>query len=994
MDSTQPFAPSFGRGAAHFKTLNASTSGEKGHESAKGVHIQAHEVHLDQPLVDLPAEEIIDLPRVMSVVTPSLEVESGAQDEPKNSFNPESANLNDIDSQLLVQMDGVRTNRSVEETAVVMMEDCNETHDNAVADSFITEPMIVELFGIDSANSGSVTASTSVGGTSVEAPVFGTHTSATTDISTTQAHEDVVADSFIAESMHNDYVPAATNVGGASVSANVEATQTDQIIDPADVAADADIEMTDAVNIGCSSAVPVPTPTDSLDMKAKADVQAEETVAEDITPIRVVQQGPRIARDYTSVVYPAAASNCRIYNGYGIGASTSKVTTEVNRDIKEQPTASTPQPDLDIEEPVIRVVSEDSSRKSVGKRREEANIDAVHHSAIEDNAIIRVVNEDSYSKSVGKRREKANIDEVHHNTIDNKISSLQIRIDAATGNGSIIDVLRKIDPTKDIVSSKASDSWSRIKRQYTALADMTTSLKINGKSGATPTAPPDVLLEIAYVALYGYSVSYRSEVLSKLCESLSIDVSCITTLEEKYSSSGSFAEKNASETVMEEACVGTGQANEVAVRVNRDEQVGCIIDVLRFVDPSMYVADVSGAGIKRIVRLYPHIGGRVTRSKFPHLLSATDFHTLVEIAWYALDLRQDTQEHTSILRRDVITKLCELLGVDVSTIDKLKQANVQPVSTTSPAPIGVKKSSISEVPQEGSRSKSSGKKKVSVQPDVYLRIDKKTKLGSVNDVMNHLVSTRKTATEFLADHDEIIESFQYQRVNGKGGSTPLCDIETLLKICLVGGSGVSKERRMSVATQICDFYGEPRSLVGTVQKLLSKPAPVVVTKEEPRETRSTAAKGKRAHTPSTARDADPPAKRVMLVRERRESTRVCTMASVNAQEGSGAYQEIDPTPEPVVNEETSSDSIGASRSMSKKDNSNNKNRSITEGGSSSSSSSMDVVQGSEGGGAKANDDLLAKILVKLERVAQSSASEDAKKQLEQMILANISGSIV
>lgn len=424
---------------------------------------------------------------------------------------------------------------------------------------------------------------------------------------------------------------------------------------------------------------------------------------------------------------------------------------------------STPLPEAEPDAPVIRVVP-CSGQTSMN--------DSLIRSSIEGGS-------GRSEDSVGESKEQQPVESVDTESaveaVAEKASQINIRIDEATGNVCIVDALRALDPL-DFAGRKANNVCSHVQKKYGDLREGTTIMQFHGKGFATVAAQPLLLCEIAYLAVKDRPDN-RREALVKICEFLSVDVAWIAKWETKYSN---YINKSSGKIL------SSSSKHDAHVRVDVNAKVGCIIDTLRFVDPAQFSRDDGSAGWRRLHNAYPHLNAKVVKTNFGRgLIAGAAYASLAEIGWYWMSL----QQHTPEKRRETITKLCE-------------KANVQPTSTTSS---GKRKAAALESDQEagssiidstihsidknsasvdndGSRSKGScfsiSGGRVYVVSEFELRIDKASKLGSVSDVINNVlsrdmdVSTAEQRRELASEYPVLNESIKLLVCNGQGEAIP------------------------------------------------------------------------------------------------------------------------------------------------------------------------------------------------------------------------------
>lgn len=493
-------------------------------------------------------------------------------------------------------------------------------------------------------------------------------------------------------------------------------------------------------------------------------------------------------------------------------------------------------------------------------------------------------------------------------------------------------VLRAVDHKRN-EGNKASQTWYGIKAKYSALDDVTTAMLVSARH--TPAASPDVLVEIAYVYLKRKPADDRRRALVKLCKSLSVKNTLIDTLKQKYnknrkekSSSSKSIPKSADRPVDDEH-VAKKQRKVVEEHVEEEDE-----SVRRRI-PISTATGSSGGGS----RAKPRRGSR--KGYF-----------------------------------------------DLEPVPEPKDSR-------------------------------GGGNKVLKKQHLKLRIDEETKLGSLKDVIIQVRGRvlQESVESYLARYPALRGFYQLLDCNDRGTKIQVAPVGTLIRAALVVEEGVTKEHRMYVAKQICDTYGEPHSLIIKVQKSPTKATPASSANQELSETR--AANEKRASTPTP--DADPPAKRAM-----RESTRICTIASSNACgtevrttssnmdivdvdnthtrnsehatsagiESSGASRSSAAAPE-VERTRVGATNVHATVTTGANSNvaSTNSSHTGSNGGGGSSSGPMDVVvhdNASSSGSCKslaANDASLTYLLAQLGEVAQSNASDHARKLLEAAIVA-------
>lgn len=107
-----------------------------------------------------------------------------------------------------------------------------------------------------------------------------------------------------------------------------------------------------------------------------------------------------------------------------------------------------------------------------------------------------------------------------------------IRVDAATKKGSVIDVIRIVCP--EIPSNQASTSLTRLASEYPHLASSCCQLRIGGKGKLTPCADAKTLVEIVWLLPGKAAREFRRSSAQTVCRVLGGDLRLVQEIEARH----------------------------------------------------------------------------------------------------------------------------------------------------------------------------------------------------------------------------------------------------------------------------------------------------------------------------------------------------------------------------------------------------------------------------------------------------------------------------
>ncbi len=124
------------------------------------------------------------------------------------------------------------------------------------------------------------------------------------------------------------------------------------------------------------------------------------------------------------------------------------------------------------------------------------------------------------------------VDNVVDNAVDPNNILQGIRVDAATKLGSVIDVIRMINPTID--SRHASEVFTRLCATEVKMAARCDQLVINGKGRSTPVADAKTLVEIVWLCPGKAAREFRRKSAQTICRVLGGDLTLINEIENRH----------------------------------------------------------------------------------------------------------------------------------------------------------------------------------------------------------------------------------------------------------------------------------------------------------------------------------------------------------------------------------------------------------------------------------------------------------------------------
>eukprot|EP00953_Heterococcus_sp_UTEX-ZZ885_P022473 12434-Heterococcus_DN1.PRE.6 len=107
-----------------------------------------------------------------------------------------------------------------------------------------------------------------------------------------------------------------------------------------------------------------------------------------------------------------------------------------------------------------------------------------------------------------------------------------IRIDTATKQGSVLDVINWINPTRD--KSTASKAISALKQVDEQLVNRIHKLRINGKGKLTPVANARTLIEIVWLLPGTAAREFRHSSANTVCRVLGGDLRLVREMEARH----------------------------------------------------------------------------------------------------------------------------------------------------------------------------------------------------------------------------------------------------------------------------------------------------------------------------------------------------------------------------------------------------------------------------------------------------------------------------
>ena len=107
-----------------------------------------------------------------------------------------------------------------------------------------------------------------------------------------------------------------------------------------------------------------------------------------------------------------------------------------------------------------------------------------------------------------------------------------IRVDAATNKGSVIDVIRLINPS--ITSGNASVTLTNLTNSSMTLTENISQLQINGKGRPTPCADAATLVEIVWLLPGRAARDFRRASAQTVCRVLGGDLSMVQEIEARH----------------------------------------------------------------------------------------------------------------------------------------------------------------------------------------------------------------------------------------------------------------------------------------------------------------------------------------------------------------------------------------------------------------------------------------------------------------------------
>ena len=139
-----------------------------------------------------------------------------------------------------------------------------------------------------------------------------------------------------------------------------------------------------------------------------------------------------------------------------------------------------------------------------------------------------------------------------------------IRVDTATRNGSVIDVIRLINP--DQTRQAASEAITALRTSCPELASRIGHLKIDGKGKHTPVADARTLVEIVWLLPGRAARDFRRSSAIAVCRILGGDLSLVQEIEARHHSlQGTQSGRAAQEFMLAESAAATVTVEPVHV---------------------------------------------------------------------------------------------------------------------------------------------------------------------------------------------------------------------------------------------------------------------------------------------------------------------------------------------------------------------------------------------------------------------------------------------
>lgn len=135
-----------------------------------------------------------------------------------------------------------------------------------------------------------------------------------------------------------------------------------------------------------------------------------------------------------------------------------------------------------------------------------------------------------------------------------------IRVDSATKTGSVIDVIRLVNP--ESTSGHASVLFNRLTTEDSALTTRCCQLRINGKGKPTPCADARTLVEIVWLLPGRAARDFRRSSAASVCRMLGGDLSLVQEIEARYSSLHSTEAGRAAQEFLSQSAVTAEVVND------------------------------------------------------------------------------------------------------------------------------------------------------------------------------------------------------------------------------------------------------------------------------------------------------------------------------------------------------------------------------------------------------------------------------------------------
>jgi hypothetical protein len=110
--------------------------------------------------------------------------------------------------------------------------------------------------------------------------------------------------------------------------------------------------------------------------------------------------------------------------------------------------------------------------------------------------------------------------------------TVNIRVDAQTNKGSVIDVIRLVNP--DLTSGNASVSYTRLASHVPDIASSCVHIRMNGKGRLTPCADVRTLVEVVFELPGKAARDFRRKAATQICRQLAGDLNMVAELEARH----------------------------------------------------------------------------------------------------------------------------------------------------------------------------------------------------------------------------------------------------------------------------------------------------------------------------------------------------------------------------------------------------------------------------------------------------------------------------